>query len=401
MRKIILLLSILLSVFITTKANNNDPIVLLDSSTQVSILTCNPGNEVYSTFGHSAIWIMDSVNHINKVYNYGTFAFEDNFIYKFVKGDLNYYLSIDNINGFVNDYIYEQRGITRQVLNLNIQEKQKLFVFLSNNYKPENRTYRYDFLFDNCSTRILDAIDSATDHKIKYDYTFITHESSYRQLIASKAGYMKWLTFGMDLMLGIPCDKKASNKDHLFLPDNLMTAYFFATINRGGTEERLVAHTYTLLDIPVVQEATPFYISPLFIFSLLAILLAVITLYEYKKNKWYRAIDISIYLLLVVIGLLFIFMWTSTRHMVAHMNLGLFFANPLLIITIACIVLQKYPYIKQAALIYASILLMLLLSWHWIFLQKFNWALFPFILILFIRAYYMFYYSKKKINGTT
>jgi hypothetical protein len=157
----------------------------------------------------------------------------------------------------------------------------------------------------------------------------------------------------------------------------------------------------SLLDIPIVQNATPFYISPLFVFSLLAILLALITYYEYKKNNWFRIIDIFMYAILVLIGLLFIFMWTNTRHMVAHINLGLFFANPFLIITIVFIILKKYPLIKQVSLIYAFILLMLLFSWHWLFPQKFNWALFPFILVLFVRAFYMYTYCKKKINGTT
>ena len=373
----------------------------LSSNAQVSILTCNPGNEVYSTFGHSAIFIYDSIKNINKVYNYGTFAFEDNFVYKFVKGDLDYYLSIEPLNGFVNEYIYEQRGITVQQLNLTYDEKIKLFNFLKNNYLPQNRTYRYDFLFDNCSTRILDALNYATDNRIQYDYSFVTKKSSYRQLIASKSAYLQWLTFGMDLMLGIPCDKTASNKDHLFLPDNLMLAYFFASITHSNKTESLVAKTNLLLDIPVNQPKLAFYLTPIFVFTILFIVIALTTFIEYKKGIWIQSIDFLIYFLLFVIGCLFLFMWTSTRHLVAHQNLGLLFANPLLIIFIVFIFMKKYTAINISSLIYGICILVLILTWHWLFPQKFNIALLPFFFLLLIRATYIYYYSKKQLYATT
>lgn len=372
----------------------------LDTTVQVSLLTCNPGNEVYSTFGHSAIFIYDSVKHVNRVYNYGTFAFEDNFIYKFVKGDLNYCLSVGNINGFINEYIYEQRGITQQVLNLSFEEKIKLYEYLQNNYKPENRNYHYDFLFDNCSTRILDAINFATNNQIQYDYSFITKKSSYRQLIASKAAYLQWLTYGMDLMLGIPCDKTASDKDHLFLPDNLMLAYFFATIKHGNTTEPFVVKTNLMLDIPLSQPTLAFYLTPIFIFSCFLILVILLTIYEYKNNKWFRFIDVFIYFILATIGLLFIFMWTSTRHMVAYQNMGLLFANPLLWIFIGVIIFKKIKAINWCSILYLVSLSILIITWHWLFPQKFNIALFPFFITLAIRAGYIYLYSKKKLHGT-
>lgn len=354
---------------------------------------------MYSTFGHSAIFIEDTVNKINNVYNYGTFAYEDNFLYKFVKGDLNYSLSVNDINGFVSDYVYEQRGITLQLLNLTPKEKSKLYEFLEINHQPANRFYRYDFLFDNCATRIFDAIDSCTDHQIKYDYSFIRKESTYKELIASKAGYLKWLTFGMDLMLGIPCDRLASDKDHMFLPDNIMTAYYFATINRNGKEERLVKFSKAFLDIPLKQEVTPFYYSPLFVFCLFLLLIILATYYEYKNAKWFRAIDVFIYSLLFLIGLLFIFIWTSTRHMVAHQNMGLFFANPLLIFSIGFILLRNYKALKISSLLYLYTMAMLIVTWHWIFPQKFNIGLMPFFIALLIRAIYIYYFSRKQLHG--
>jgi hypothetical protein len=395
-------------IFIKTKIHTSISGVLpeyqslsLDSTAEISLLTCDPGNEVYSTFGHSAILIIDTLKNINKVYNYGTFSFEEDFIYKFVKGDLDYYLSIDNLNGFINQYIYEKRGITQQKLNLSFQEKLKLYNFLKENYKPENRTYRYDFLFDNCTTRIRDALENATDHKIKYDYTFIREKKTYRDLIASKSGHLKWLTYGMDLMLGMPCDKTASEREHLFLPENLMTAYFLATINHDGVEENLVKSTNVLLDIPITKDATPFYLSPLFIFSTLAIFIILITFFEYKQNKWYKTIDIIFYLILVFIGFLFIFMWTSTRHAVAHQNMGLVFANPFLLILIILILLNKFNIIKYFSAFDTLCVFILIITWHWLFPQDFNIGLLPLFIVLLVRSAYIYYYSSKKKYATT
>ncbi len=384
-------------------SSSSDNIYKLDSSASISLLTCDPGNEMYSTFGHSAFFIKDTVTKVDRVYNYGTFSYDDDFLYKFITGDLDYFLSISNLDEFMWEYEMDNRGVTQQILHLNQSEKEKLYQLLEENYLPENRVYHYDFLFDNCSTRLRDILEKATGKNIEYDFSFITKNAqaknqSYRNMIDECAGHLKWLTFGMDLMIGVPSDKIATPREHLFLPNNLMTAYFFASTNNGNRPSPLVANTKTILHFDAKKEATPFFQSPLFVFSLFFLLVLFITFYEFKKEKWLKAFDIGFSLLFSLIGCLFVFMWTSTRHHVAYVNLNLLWANPFVIIGCILFFTKKYRLISWFALVYCVMSLCLLLSWRWLLPQDFNIAMMPLFLALTLRSGYIFYYSRNKLK---
>ena len=96
------------------------------SHLRISLLTCTPGEDLYSTFGHSALRVTDSLNNDDIVYNYGTFDFDEpGFYMKFIRGKLMYYLSTEDFNSFKEFYQSEQRGITEQILNLSSSEKKK------------------------------------------------------------------------------------------------------------------------------------------------------------------------------------------------------------------------------------------------------------------------------------
>jgi Domain of unknown function (DUF4105) len=377
--------------------------IVLDTSSEVSLLTCNPGNEVYSTFGHSAFYIKDTVHKIDRVYNYGTFSYDDDFLYKFLKGDLDYFLSVSNLEEFMWEYEMENRGVTKQVLNLSWAQKQKLYELLQENYLPQNRVYHYDFLFDNCSTRLRDILEKATHDGIHYDFSFITisnktNNQSYRNMIDDYAAHLKWLTFGMDLMIGVPSDHKAKPREHLFLPDNLMNAYFFATIQQKNGAVPLVKKTSLLLTYDLVKKNTPFFESPLFVCLLFLLMTVSITFWEYKFNKWHKGIDVFFAFIFAIIGCLFLFMWTSTRHHVAYVNLNLIWANPLLIIAGVFFFTKKYKVISNLMLFYSLSCLFLILSWRWLLPQDFNIALLPFFIALFIRTFYIYFYTKAKSN---
>lgn len=129
------------------------------SRLRISLLTCTPGDELYSTFGHSAVRVFDSTSSKDIVFNYGMFDFEDpDFYVKFVKGKLRYFVAADNFENFKTEYQYYHRGITEQVINLSAEEKTAIQKFLYNNIREENKYYKYDFLFDNCTTRLRDII---------------------------------------------------------------------------------------------------------------------------------------------------------------------------------------------------------------------------------------------------
>ena len=128
-------------------------------SASISILTCSPGQEVYAKFGHSGIRINDSVTKTDMVFNYGIFSFNtENFYYKFIKGETDYYLGVHPTDFFLAEYEERNSMVWEQVLNLSTTEKRKIINALIDNYRPENRVYRYNYVFDNCATRPRDKI---------------------------------------------------------------------------------------------------------------------------------------------------------------------------------------------------------------------------------------------------
>ncbi len=127
--------------------------------TRISLLTCAPGEELYSTFGHTALRVIDSVAGSDIVYNYGTFDFDDpNFYMKFIRGKLDYFLSVNQFPDFMYEYQYFQRSVWEQEINLSCSEKQQLMSALALNMQGDNRKYKYDFIYDNCTTRVRDLI---------------------------------------------------------------------------------------------------------------------------------------------------------------------------------------------------------------------------------------------------
>lgn len=145
---------LILPVLLNAQNARKSEIVLSDSA-RISLLTCSPGNELYSVFGHSAIRVKDLPNKVDIVFNYGVFDFSDpNFYPNFVRGRMNYILAGNYYEDFYSSYVEENRSISEQVLNFSKEEKQHLLDSLFINYMPEHRYYRYDFFYDNCATRI-------------------------------------------------------------------------------------------------------------------------------------------------------------------------------------------------------------------------------------------------------
>src|SRR5690606_35915179 len=134
----------------------------------ISLLTCAPGSELYSTFGHTAIRVQNTELGYDEVYNYGTFEFGPDFYTKFIRGKLLYFLSVESFEDFIYQYEMESRSIQEQILLLDCGEKHRLLEALHQNAQPQNRYYRYDFLRDNCTTRARDMIRGQTKDSVLF-----------------------------------------------------------------------------------------------------------------------------------------------------------------------------------------------------------------------------------------
>lgn len=332
---------------------------------KISILTCEPGDAVYSIFGHSAIRVIDKTNKTDLVYNFGTFDFNTpNFALKFIKKNLNYSLSIQNTEEFINDYTYEKRNIIEQVLNISEYQKIKLLTKLNFLYLPENRNYLYAFSSRNCTTEIRDLLN-----EIEINFNSQNLKISNRYLIISYVENKTWLKFGINILLGKNADNYIDNYKTMFLPD-----YLHNELNNIYIKDRkLVESEISLNNIKTsIMKNNNFWISPLFIFSILGIIL-------FLANKKY--VNIIVCTCIGLVGLLLLFITVSSSHIELKNNFNILWCNPLYIIYIPYIIYNKSNKVFSYLLIFTIFLTILI--WF-IGVQQFDYAIIPLLCILLI-----------------
>jgi hypothetical protein len=356
----------------------------LSPEAKISLITVAPGNELYSGFGHSVLWISDPMQRLDRAYNYGTFSFETgNFYVKFLRGTLPYSLSVGPLYQQAAYWQAENRSIKEEVLNLSPSQKQKLYDFLENNYLPENRLYQYKFFFDNCSTRMVTALKAACGDSLQFPG--YTHEKrSFRQWI-DKYAYKQnpWADFGMDLAIGAPSDEIATAEQATFLPDNLSTAFGDSKIKIGGQTLPLVASKNDIFVAQPVDNAE--LITPMIFFWVLAGLVLAFTYWQTKKNKIDFTLDKLLFGFAGVIGWFILLLWFGTNHGVTAFNYDILWAFPLWMPLIFFISPKKKPSWFQFLLIFYGFLLLCATG----NLLKHNLVVIPILLILIIRVYYM------------
>lgn len=359
----------------------------LSEKSEISLLTCTPGEELYSLFGHSAIRVKDLENNIDLVFNYGTFDFNTpNFYVKFARGKLKYMLSIASFDRFKQEYIYEKRGITEQKLNLNAESKQRLFSALLTNYRPENRFYNYDFLFDNCSTRIRDIIQE--NGNVLFDST--TKSSySFWNLLDRYMEKSKWIHLGIHLALGMPCDVEANPYQYMFLPENMMVAFENASIENNGNRIKLVHETNLILKEKTNFTTTIWYKRPLFIFSILTLAVLCLSILYLRKKKTFIIFDTILFSITGLLGWLIIFLWFFTDHQATGPNLNILWAIPLHFpIVFLLFIKEKTNFTYYYFLINSFVLLFILGCWP-IIPQSLPNEILPFVVLLLIRSLFI------------
>ncbi len=298
------------------------------SRLRISLLTCSPGAELYSTFGHSALRIVDSSTGTDIVYNFGVFDFYDpDFYLKFVKGKLLYYLDQQVFSDFIYGYALEGRQISEQVLAIPADRKKRLQWYLFNKIRPENRSYKYDFLYDNCTTRLQDLILKAIPEAGKIvcvprpgEQTFRKHLHSYLD-----GNGKDWAKLGIDILLGRRLDRIMTDQEAMFLPDYLEKGIDGTTMNGRP----LVSEKIQIL--PRRLAAVPTSIPPMSLVVLGFIALMMIFA-SIKQQPVFVSLthwgDVVLFLLTGLLGFLLIFMWTGTDHQICKENMNLLWALP-------------------------------------------------------------------------
>ncbi|WP_179348650.1 lipoprotein N-acyltransferase Lnb domain-containing protein [Winogradskyella pacifica] len=359
----------------------------LSDTAKISVLTIGPGESLNDAFGHNGFRIKDTNLGLDVVYGYGEYDFDaPNFYLKFAQGKLNYLISRHNFDRFFYAYSNANRTIEEQVLNLSREEKQNVFNYLENNYKPENRRYLYDFFYDNCATRIRDVAQTTT----KGDINFITPEhldpKTFRELIHEQVGLNTWGSFGIDIALGAVIDKQASAYEFMFLPKYIHA--FFETA-KTSTSESLIKNSTVLYQKKDTNAASGILFSPLVVIGILAIIILFITYKDYKNKVRSKWLDILLFSVTGIIGIVVLLLWFATDHSATAQNYNVLWAFPLNIFVVAQLLKPKVKTWFKKYLKFLIIMLCLLTS-HWIIgVQVFAIGLIPLLIALLVRYIYL------------
>ncbi|MEO2051406.1 MAG: DUF4105 domain-containing protein [Allomuricauda sp.] len=383
-----LLFLLVLSAFLPVKAQSPQ----LSEKSQISLITCAAGDEIYTAFGHSAFRVQDPVLGIDVVYNYGTFDFKQpNFYLNFTKGRMIYSLSRRSFDDFLFEYELEKRWVKEQILDINLEKRNALLAFFEENYLPQNRDYLYDPLLNNCSSITGTILKDQYGDALVFDGSYLDKQYTFRQLVRQFLNINSWSMFGIDLAFGSPVDRKATVQEHMFLPYYAMDQLNHTTLNG----KPLVKRERTILDYNEHTHDTFFPLTPGFWFMLLLAFTGVITYFDHKHHTRSRWLDFSLFFITGVAGTLLLLLWVAADHTSTPYNFNILWAFPANAVVAFLIALPaKLPqwgpnYLK------GLLALMLLTLVLWIFkVQVFS----PMILLLFgtlaLRYLYLIRYSK-------
>lgn len=296
--------------------------VLSDQAT-VSIFTCGRGEQLYSTFGHTALRIKDEINQLDVVYNYGAFDFTtENFYFKFVKGDLQYFIVATSFQEFIYEYQYDNREVIEQTLALSKEKKQALFERLNASLFSDERSYTYKFIDRNCTTMVMEKVNQTIGKPLikKVDDTNVT----YREVLYPYFGNYFWYNLGINIIFGAKTDQKA---EQLFLPIELLHSLDRAQLNG----KPLVIKKQTLVPEVKKEHSFSFVNSIYFVALILVILLLIRKTVVYKSYLFVSGI---LGLFLCVVGL-----YSLHKEVLWNYNALLF--NPLFLLL---------PFIKKERL---------------------------------------------------
>jgi Domain of unknown function (DUF4105) len=362
--------------------------IMLSEKAQISVITLGPDpNELYAAFGHSAIRVYDSLQGIDYAYNYGVFDFnQPNFYLNFAKGFLYYKLGVYSYPDFRDAYIYYNRSIHEQVLNLTVEQKQKIFDYVQWNALPENQTYRYDYFYNNCATKVRDVFAEVLGNDIQFDGSFIKTNYTIRELTDLYLSPLPWGDLGIDICLGLPMDKRASPYEYMFLPDYIESSF----INCGIRDKDLL--------IPIVKdrisvfEARPLEIKTIFfhpwiVFGTLLLFSTILTYRDWKRKRLTKWFDSILFLVAGLVGLLLLLLWVATDHKAAANNFNLLWASPIHLIVAFLLLIKRVAkwlphYFKVTGIVLAATLVL----WSLI-PQQLNVFLIPIVVALMIRSF--------------
>lgn len=332
----------------------------------VSFVNIYPGSEIYELEGHSALKIRVGAREL--AVSYGTFDFDaPNFVYRYVKGETDYWVTVVPWQQFVQPYVMQGRRIVEHQLDMDNIQKERLFRLLDENLRPENKVYRYNYVYDNCATRPLRIVERAMGDSIVLGPAAEGsdgQDETFRSIMRRYHANYPWYQFGIDLALGSGIDRSVNNREKSFAPVVLDTQLAGATVSG----RRLVRQTRVINDVPAenaVLAPTPWYLTPLAVCWAFFVLVATVCVYDIKKKHCSRWLYGFVSLIYGLAGLLIWFLVFVSEHEATAPNLVMVWFNPLWLVTAVSVwiprarLLSGYAFAMQAVAI-----TLLMLCWH-------------------------------------
>jgi len=368
----------------------------LSNTSEISVLTIGSGHLLNDSFGHNAIRVKDSLYNFDLVFDYGRYDFESKGFYlNFARGKLDYMVGRSAFEDFLSFYKYQNRQVNEQQLNLSTKQKTAFYNFLTENMKPEKRYYPYDFFYNNCATKITDAIESILADQIKYSPPIAFKKETFRNLIRSDLNINSWGSLAIDIALGSKIDQKATIKEHVFLPKNLYL--LLENSIAASTNLKIVKKSKLLNSSTATTKTSEGLFSPLAILSLIALLILFITFNDFKKNNRSTWLDVILFAFTGFVGLVLLLLWFATDHEATAYNYNLLWAFAINLLFIPSIIKTKLSNrgIKYIAFL---VILLTLMIMHWVTgVQSFSIGLIPFLIAITLRYLFLIHHFKKLI----
>lgn len=368
----------------------------LSDEAEIAVVTLGPyQGEVWSAFGHNGIRVHDPKYGIDWFYDYGLYDFnQENFFLNFAKGLLKYKVGVRKWEHSFAIHKSLNRYIKLQWLNLTQEEKQALFDYLQNNVKPENSEYLYNYVYDNCATKIRDVIDELYTDRVTFDLSYKVEDKTFRDLMEDYLDYQPWGDLGIDIGLGTQVDQEATAEEYMFLPEYIHIAFAKATISRDSVAVPLISRSETAFT-PEDETHVNGLLTPFNAFVLVFFIVGLITHRNMKYGKRTKWIDALLFSIVGFAGWWVTFLWFGTEHL-SQRNLNILWAIPFHLPLVFFVSKERFRnffkiYFKVAAYWYCVVLLI------WAILpQPLHQSLVPLVLTLVLRSFFISYDLRKQ-----
>ncbi|MDR1371730.1 MAG: DUF4105 domain-containing protein [Dysgonamonadaceae bacterium] len=373
-------------------------------SLQISLLTVSPRNtEIYTIYGHTALRLQNTETSTDIVFNWGTFdTSRKNFMYNFVRGETDYYLSSEPYIHFKRAYITSGAQIIEQTLNIPDSIKPLLVQEINKNLLPENIEYRYNYFFDNCTLRPRDIIEKYCGGILVYPEQ--DKKITLRDLVHECTSPYPWMKFGIDIVIGSGADSLISRRTSLFLPAKLSETLNNTYIQfPDGIRKPIITSVISSNNISSsaateTKASTSFLSNPLSVFTSLFFFYLIINLCSIKKKTIFRLPFALLFMTAGAGGIIVAFLMLFSTHPCVSSNWNIIWLNPLYLIGFASTITKKrYKVFTLYHSINFYLLTVFLLFLQWI-PQHIDIACLPLVLCLWIAEFTIYLTNIKRVS---